>query len=230
MVKHGKTKMKSDDEEDDKASAPPLDYMPGDDDAVKPAHTLGPEGASSSGAGNGDGEPEDPTAQHQHEEDVEDCRCLCIDVPRAAGPHSCFGFACTDCGVCINAHNCRGLSTVFTFPLTALLCGLTFGTCSTWYSRSLCGTYTLTTHTNDQGMDTEVEWCRGSWRQCAAIVFPMFLLLLLVLLCVDLVYLLVAMTVLCLFIAVVFFLGMPCMLCCPQANSGATTEATNNEV
>jgi hypothetical protein len=65
---------------------------------------------------------------------------LCIDVP--GSNHSCCGWACTDCGLCHTARGCGGDNAI-AFPLTTLLCCLSFGRCSSWYSRSLCGTHPL---------------------------------------------------------------------------------------
>jgi hypothetical protein len=127
-IKHGKRKAKNENENenDEKPSAPRLADLPGDDDdTAKP--TAAVDGA---------------VAQQQQQPataEEEDWEFLCIDVPLSE--KSCCGWACTDCGLCDTARGC-GKDNFLFLPFSSLLCCLSFGRYSSWYSRTLCGSYT----------------------------------------------------------------------------------------
>lgn len=180
-TKHGKRKAKNENENenDEKPSAPILDHLPDDDDhddTAKPTATA--DGAVAQ--------------QQQQTAEEEDWSFLCIDVP--GSNHSCCAWACTDCGLCHTARGCGGDNAI-AFPLTTLLCCLSFGRCSSWYSRSLCG-----------------------------LVFPVFVGLLLLFMLVDLVYILIAFTVLGLFLLLAMLVVAPCYFLCLKQTT--TTEDT----
>jgi hypothetical protein len=126
-IKHGKRKAKNENENenDEKPSAPRLFDLPGDDDTAKPTATA--EGAVAQQ------QQQPPTAEE------EDWEFFCIDVP--GSEKSCCGWACTDCGLCDTARGC-GKDNFLFLPFSSLLCCLSFGRYSSWYSRTLCGSYT----------------------------------------------------------------------------------------
>lgn len=54
------------------------------------------------------------------------------------------------CGVCKMADDCNAGCALF-FPMTTLLCGVSFGQCSNWWTRTLCGTPSVPLQRSSQG-------------------------------------------------------------------------------
>lgn len=130
-VKHGKAKAKKPSSEVDlQPTAPPPDPPPGHDhdDTVRRITTAAPPTDVDGGA-----------QEQQPAEVEEDWSFLCIDVP--GSPHSCCCWACTDCAVCDLARGCDSGKAIV-IPVATLMCFVSFGRWSSWYSRTLCGKHT----------------------------------------------------------------------------------------
>jgi hypothetical protein len=139
---------------------------------------------------------------------------LCIDVP--GSDKSCCGWACADCDLCDTA---REYDSPKVMPLTTLLCCFSFGR-SSWYSRSLCGTR--------QAPASFPRVCGGVFDcDCGTwlgLLFPVFLGLVILFLVVDLVYVLLAFTLLILLVVI----ALPFFLLCRKPNTTATTTPTTS--
>lgn len=71
--------------------------------------------------------------------DDEEGGCECCKIEKPHGGHSCCVWECRQCGVCKMADDCKPASCAFIFPFTTLLCGVSFGSCSNWWTRTICG-------------------------------------------------------------------------------------------
>lgn len=116
--------------------------------------------------------------------------CECC-LERPVGKRGCCVWECTDCGVCKMADDCSGPGCLLVFPTTTVTCQGSFGKWSNWYSRTICGS-----------------------------IYPIFVALVLLLLCADLVIICVFWTLWSFLVPVgmLFFLGTHYF--CPCVNRG----------
>lgn len=116
--------------------------------------------------------------------------CECC-ADRPTGKRGCCVWECAECGVCKMADDCSGPGCLLFFPTTTVTCQGSFGTWSNWYSRTICGS-----------------------------IFPIFVALVLLLLCVDLVIICVFWTLWSLLIPLGMLFFLMTHYFCPCVNRG----------